>query len=74
MLEQCPACSGQVSRAAAACPHCGHPMGETGDAMGGMIASPFVGLTISEGLGWLLFGVSLGWWFLARSEQWWQHG
>lgn len=26
LLTNCPACSGKVSKAAASCPHCGHPI------------------------------------------------
>lgn len=32
MLQDCPACDRQVSSAAAACPHCGHPIGAPTDS------------------------------------------
>lgn len=32
MLQECPACDRQVSSAAAACPHCGHPIGRPTDS------------------------------------------
>lgn len=37
MLITCPACNGQVSQAATACPHCGHPMKQIKSSSTGLL-------------------------------------
>ena len=49
MLTTCPACRGQVSQAAAACPHCGHPVKKVRSSSSGWL--PFAILFAIAGIG-----------------------
>ena len=49
MLTTCSACSGQVSQAAAACPHCGHPVKKVRSSYSGWL--PFAILFAVAGIG-----------------------
>ena len=53
MLTTCPACSGQVSQAAAACPHCGHPMKKSGSSPSGWLPIAILFLVAGGGLGYI---------------------
>jgi endogenous inhibitor of DNA gyrase (YacG/DUF329 family) len=59
MLVECPECQTAISDAATACPHCGHPLTQTGKKIGPrktyqQWARGF-GFLFLLGLGWLLF-------------------